>query len=151
VVIAAAAIALSACGESASTPTASPAKSSPSTAPAAPRASAMIGGIGQNGRADPFLLVCQMRGTVPGMVFHGTLSGPNIGSTNFTVTAGQPSQGVAPISPTDGVFVIPFPGKGGQHGGGPLGPFTCTLTSVDVPSGLTLAPHSASDWTITVT
>ena len=110
----------------------------------------MIGGIAQDGRADPFLLSCGMRGTDPGMVFHGTLSGPNVGSTDFTVTAGQPSHGVTPTSPTDGVFVIPFPGKGGQHGGGPLGPFTCTLTSVDVPAGFTLAAHQASDWTITV-
>jgi hypothetical protein len=111
----------------------------------------MIGGIAQDGRNDPFILSCSLRGTVPGMVFHGILSGPNVGSYSFDVTAGQPSHGVTPTSPTDGVFAIPFPGRGGQHGGGPLGPFTCALTSVDVPNGVTLAAHQTSDWILTVT
>jgi hypothetical protein len=115
------------------------------------QASASIGGIGENSTKDPALVVCQIRGTVLGMEFHGTLSGPNIGSSTFDVKSGQPSQGVQPTSPYEAVFAVAFPGKGGQHGGGPLGPFTCTLTAVDVPSGYQLAPHQPSDWSMTVT
>lgn len=113
-------------------------------------ASATIGGIGENSTKNPTLVVCQIRGTVPGMEFHGTLSGPNIGSSNFDVKSGQPSQGMTPVSPDEAVFALAFPGTGGQSGSGPSGPFTCTLTSVDVPSGYTLAPHQPSDWTMTV-
>jgi hypothetical protein len=121
-----------------------------SSAPQLAQASAMIGGLGEDSRNDPALVVCQLRGTVVGMEFHGTLSGPNIGSTNFDVKAGQPSHGATPTSPTDGVFAVAFPGTGGRSGGGPLGPFTCTLTSVDVPSGTQLAPHQPKEWTLTV-
>ncbi|MFI5284169.1 MAG: hypothetical protein ACHQ0J_13715 [Candidatus Dormibacterales bacterium] len=112
--------------------------------------SASIGGIGENSTKDPALVVCQIRGTVTGMEFHGTLSGDNIGSTAFDVKTGQSSQGVSPASPDDAVFAVAFPGTGGQHGGGPLGPFYCTLTSVDVPSGYQLAPHQPAEWTMKV-
>jgi hypothetical protein len=115
------------------------------------QASAMIGGLGEDSRTSPAAVVCQLRGTVPGMVFHGTLAGDNIPTTNFVVTAGQPSHGRAPTSPTDGIFALEFPGTGGQLGGGPAGKMTCTITSVDVPAGYTLAPHADKDWTIEVT
>jgi hypothetical protein len=113
-------------------------------------ASAMMGGLGENSTKDPALVVCQLRGGVSGMEFHGTLEGANIGSHSFDVKAGDPSQGVMPTSATDGVFALAFPGTGGNHGGGPLGPFTCTLMAVDVPSGYSLALHTSSEWTITV-
>jgi hypothetical protein len=144
-------ILLAACAQSTSTgaPAATASATSASTAPHVLQVSAMIGGIGEDNRTSPSAVICQMRGTVPGMVFHGTLSGPNIGSTNFVVTAGQPSHGRDPVSPTDGLFALEFPGTGGQQGGGPSGPFTCTLTSVDVPAGDQLAPHQPKDWTIT--
>jgi hypothetical protein len=109
----------------------------------ATQASAMIGGLAHGGY-NPDFVTCDLRGSVPGMVFHGTLSGPNIGSHDFTVTAGQPSNGRTPASPDEGIFVLQYPGQG------PNGPFTCTLNSVDPPNGVTLGPHKASDWTITV-
>ncbi|HEX7263498.1 MAG TPA: hypothetical protein VF383_04920, partial [Candidatus Dormibacteraeota bacterium] len=115
-----------------------------STSPkAAGTASAVIGGLSHGGY-NPDFVTCILRGSVPGMVFHGTLSGPNIGSHDFTVTAGQPSNGRSPASPDEGIFVLQYPGQG------PNGPFTCTLNSVDPPNGVTLGPHNASDWTITV-
>jgi hypothetical protein len=149
-----AALILAGCGGGSQSPQSASSPStaaSPSTAPRVVQAGAMIGGLGEDSRNDPALVVCTMRGTVPGMVFHGTLSGSNIGSTNFDVQANQPSHGKTPTAPTDGVFAVAFPGTGGQHGGGPAGPFTCTLTSVDVPSGTQLAPHQPKDWTLTVT
>jgi hypothetical protein len=106
-------------------------------------ASAMIGGLAHGGY-NPDFVTCILRGSVAGMVFHGTLSGPNIGSHDFTVTAGQPSNGRSPSSPDEGIYVLQYPGQG------PNGPFTCTLNSVDPPNGVTMGPHNASDWTITV-
>ena len=137
---------LSSCstGES-STPggtTASPAKSASPEPPTT--ASAMIGSIAHGGY-NPDFVSCELRGTVGGMVFHGTLSGPNIGAHKFVVTAGQASNGRTPTSPTDGIFALKFAGQG------PNGPFTCSLTSVDTPSGITLTPHAEGDWTLTVT
>ena len=146
VVVALALAALGSCssGQS-STPggtMASPAKSFVPVPPTT--ASAMIGGIAHGGY-NPDFVSCEVRGTVGGMVFHGTLSGPHIGSHKFTVTAGQASNGRTPTTPTDGIFALKFAGQG------PVGPFTCSLSSVDTPNGITLAPHSAGDWTMTVT
>jgi hypothetical protein len=120
--------------------TASPAKVSPPATASATTAGAMIGGIAHGGY-NPDFVSCELRGTVGGMVFHGTLSGLH----KFDVTAGQPSNGRTPTTPTDGIFALKFAGQG------PNGPFTCTLTSVDTPSGVTLAPHQTGDWTLTVT
>lgn len=122
--------------------TASPAQSFSPKPPTT--ASAMIGGIAHGGY-NPDFVSCEIRGTVGGMVFHGTLSGPHIGTHKFDVTAGQASNGRTPTTPTDGIFALKFAGQG------PIGPFTCSLTSVDTPSGITLAPRAASDWTLTVT
>jgi hypothetical protein len=134
-------------------PASNPASATPAAAASAPakspkpvvaaQASAMIGGISHGGY-NPDFVTCELRGSVLGMVFHGTLSGPNIGSNDFAVTAGQPSNGRTPASPYEGVFALKYPGQG------PNGPFTCTLTSVDPPSGVTMGPHKDSDWTMTV-
>jgi hypothetical protein len=136
---------LSSCSSSQSPTTggamASPAKSLIPIPPTT--ASAMIGGIAHGGY-NPDFVSCEIRGTVGGMVFHGTLSGPHIGNHKFTVTAGQASNGRTPTTPTDGIFALKFAGQG------PIGPFTCSLSSVDTPNGITLAPHSAGDWTLTV-
>lgn len=135
------------CGPAANQSSASPATETGSAVKSpqrAAQASAMIGGLGHGGY-NPDFVWCQLRGTEAGMVFHGTLSGPNIGTNKFDVSTGQPSNGRTPTSPTDGIFALKFSGQG------PSGPFTCTLTSVDVPAGFTLAPHQESDWTLTVT
>lgn len=76
------------CGPAANQSSASPATETGSAVKSpqrAAQASAMIGGLGHGGY-NPDFVWCQLRGTEAGMVFHGTLSGPNIGTNKFDVS-----------------------------------------------------------------